>query len=120
MILNNDNFDLYAAKYYDNPQYFESNEFKDDLKRFNTIKKSFVKYSEGYDINERVLLNQIIIIYNLFGNKATEMLFFKSIGYHNYLKPFIVYLKRLPVKVLDIYTSDIAMDSVIVERLRKL
>mgnify|MGYP001578012161 CR=1 FL=1 len=120
MILTDDNFDLYGAKFYDNPQYFDNDEFKEDIKRFSYIKKAFIRYSEGFDIKERLLLNQIIIIYNLFGSAATEMLFFKTIGYHSYLKPFIVLLKRLPEKVSGIYTSDVTMDVNIVERLRKL
>jgi hypothetical protein len=118
--LNNDNFTLHATRLYNNPQCFDQVEFREDLRRFNFIKRSFEKYKKDGSLNERAVLNCIITLYNVFGDSATDLLFFKSQGHHNLLKPFLVFLNRLPYRVFDLYTSDISMDDIIVERLRSL
>lgn len=118
------NFLLYAAKHYDNPQCHDTEEFFDDLKRFQYLKRLFGKYEDTGEIRERLILNHLIIIYNVFGDVATEMLFFKLDGYYGYLKPFLVMLNRLPDKVVvnnnTVYTSDIPMDQTIIAILRKI
>lgn len=119
--IDNDNFILFAAKHYDNPQCYDSNEFYDDLKRFKYIKRLFGKYEESGELRERLVLNHLIILYNVFGDIATNMLFYKLEGYYQYLVPFLVLLHRLPEKVnigKIIHTSDISMDMHIVETLR--
>lgn len=121
--LTDSNFLLYAAKYYDNPCH-NTDEFLDDLKRFKYLKRLFVKYRETGELKERLILNHIIVLYNIFGDKATPMLFMKLKGYEQYLKPFLVLLSRLPSKVLYsdviVYTSEINMDKKIVNELRKI
>lgn len=118
------NFVLFAAKHYDNPQCHDTEEFYDDLKRFKYLKRLFGKYEETGELRERLILNHLIILYNVFGDTATKMLFFKLDGYYHYLKPFLVLLHRLPEKVivLDeiVYTSDIPMDTNIINVLRKI
>jgi hypothetical protein len=121
--LDDDNFILYAAKHYDNAQCHDTEEFLDDLKRFKYIKRLFGKYEESGELRERLILNHLIILYNVFGNEATRLLFVKLDGYLHYLKPFLVLLHRLPDVVVTnttIYTSDIPMESYIVEILRKI
>jgi hypothetical protein len=121
--IDNDNFILFAAKHYENPQCYDSDEFYDDLKRFKYIKRLFGKYEESGELRERLIVNHLIILYNVFGNIATNMLFYKLEGYHQYLVPFLVLLHRLPEKVnigKIIHTSDIQMDKNIVEVLRKI
>ena len=99
-------------------------EFLDDLKRFKYIKRLFVKYEESGDLKERLILNHLIILYNVFDDAATPMLFLKLKGYYHLLKPFLILLGRLPNKVLLgselIHTSDIEMDSNIIDVLRKI
>lgn len=121
------NFILYAAKHYDNPQCYDTNEFHDDLKRFKYIKRLFGKYEESGELRERLIINHIIILYNVFGEAATRMLFYKLVGYYHYLKPFLVLLNHMPERIDSvgapgnvIYSSDIHMDEDIVKVLRKI
>ena len=121
--LDDENFILFAAKHYDNPQCYDSEEFYDDLKRFKYLKRLFGKYEESGELRERLILNHLIILYNVFGDTATKMLFYKLEEYYSYLVPFLVLLHRLPERVnvgKTIYTSDITLDMHIVEVLRKI
>ena len=126
--LDESNFILYAAKHYDNPQCFDTVEFYDDLNRFKYLKRLFNKYIETGDIKERLILNHIVIIYNVFGVvPGNRMLFLKLKGYEKFLKPFLVFLNNLPDTVFgigenieNIHTNDIPMDSNIIDLLRKI
>lgn len=120
------NFLLYAAKNYDNPQCMDIEEFKDDLKRINYIKKLFNKYRTAGELKERLIINHLIVIYNTFGSEAaTRMLFFKLNQYKDLLKPFLVFLNYMPnyiegVEDTIIRSSDISLDSKIVAKLREI
>jgi hypothetical protein len=122
--LDNNNFLLFAAKHYDNPQCHDTTEFYDDLKRFKYLKRLFVKYQDSGELRERLILNHLIILYNVFGEAATRMLFLKLEGHYQYLKPFIVMLGFMPEKITVenkiYYSSDIDMDMHIVQVLRKI
>ena len=125
--LNDDNFLLYAAKHYDNAQCHDAEEFYDDLKRFKYLKRLFGKYKDTGELRERLILNHIIILYNVFGSAATRMLFAKLHMYKEYLKPFLVLLGHMPNKIENfddkktiLYSSDIAMDEYIINVLRKI
>ena len=124
--IDDSNFLLYAAKHYDNAQCHDTAEFYDDLKRFKYIKRLFIKYQESGELRERLILNHIIVLYNMFGDEATRMLFFKLDGFYTYLKPFLILLRRMPDAIYMVghhdivYSSDILMDSRIVEELRKI
>lgn len=117
MKLEESTFSLYASKYYDNPNCHSIEEFEEDLQRIKYIKKLFSKYKKNGELNERLVLNHIIIFYNCFGEKATNILFMKLDKYHSYLKPFISYLNYLPVTVeynkKVIYTETIRDDEVV-------
>lgn len=126
--LDESNFLLYAAKNYDNPQCYDTVEFYDDLKRFKYIKRLLNRYVEEDDLKERLILNHIIVLYNVFGPEATtKMLFLKCRGLEHLLKPFLVFLNLLPEKVENIgienktiNTKDIEMDNRILNELRKI
>jgi hypothetical protein len=126
--LDESNFLLYAAKHYENPQCFDTIEFYEDLKRFKYIKRLFNRYIEEGDLKERLILNHIVIIMNLFGIKAaTRMLFLKCRGYEHLLIPFLITLNNLPEKVENIgfdgatiLISDISLDNYVVNALRKI
>jgi hypothetical protein len=90
------NFIIYAAKHYDNPQCFDTEEFYDDLKRFKYIKRLFNRYEITGELKERLVLNHIVVLYNVFGPHATRMLLLKLRGYYGYLKPFLVLIQRMP------------------------
>jgi hypothetical protein len=117
---------LYAAKHYDNPHFFDTIEFYEDLSRFKYLKKLFGRYEETGELNERLVLNHLTVIYNVFGVEAsTRLLFLKMDNYGCYLKPFLVFLNYCPnvvykVEGRNIVTSEILLDSKIVEKLRKI
>ena len=125
--LNEKNFLLYAMKEYNNPQCTDVEEFNDDLKKIKYIKRLLNQYvSEGV-LKERLLLNHIIVFYNVFPPAAaTRILFFKiEEKFWPMLKPFLFYLKLMPedriesVMGKEIKTNEILMDQGIVDSLRK-
>lgn len=123
--LNDSNFILYAAKYYDNPQCYDTTEFYEDLKRFKYIKRLINRYIRHGDLKERLILNHIIALNNVFGPHATvKMLFMKLSGHEQYIAPFLSFLSILPsiVEIGDsrIYTTSIPTDFEITKRLRNL
>lgn len=96
MILTESTFLLYASKHYDNPQCSDISEFEEDLKRFQYLRKLFGRYRQDADLKERLILNHMIIVYNVFGLEATNMLFMKLHEFHDCLKPFVEYLNYMP------------------------
>jgi len=125
--LNEKNFLLYAMKEYNNPQCTEVEEFNDDLKKIKYIKRLLNQYvSEGV-LKERLLLNHIIIFYNVFPPAAaTRILFFKiEEKFWPILKPFLFYLKLMPEDKIEsimgreIRTNEILMDQGVIDSLRK-
>lgn len=123
MILNDDNFLLYAMNHYDNPQCHSIDEFEDDVKRFLYVKKLFSRYRNSDELRERLILNHIIVLCNVFGDHVTNMLFFK-IEKEDWpiLTTFLVYLNRMPdiVEEHGIKTSDITLNPIVVSALRKI
>ena len=89
-------FVRYAMNAYQNPACYDVKEFEEDLKRFQYLRKLFLKYKKFGDLKERLILNHIIVLYNIFGYKASNMLYMKLEGYHQYLKPFTDYLNYTP------------------------
>lgn len=117
MTLTDDNFVLYAMHHYDNPQCHSVQEFEEDLKRFLYLRKLFSRYRLNGELRERLILNHIIVLYNLFGDAATEMLFHKM-DKNDWpgLSTFLVYINRMP----DDRLIDIGIDQTIASVLRKL
>jgi hypothetical protein len=111
--LTEDNFVLYAMKNYDNPSCKGLSEFKDDLKRFSYLKRLFRKYRAGSGLKERLIINHIVIITNLFGVKASsDMLFFKIDEKHwPQLKSFLIYLNMMPPDNMLIQQDEAVLDS---------
>ena len=111
--LTEDNFVLYAMKHYDNPNCRGISEFKDDLKKFSYIKRLFRKYKPGSGLKERLIVNHIIVIYNLFGVEAsTNMLFFKvDKKYWPQLKSFLIFLNVMPPDNLTVVHDQMVLDS---------
>lgn len=124
--LSENNILLYAIKCYDKPNCIKS-EFDDDYKKFRYIKRLLQKYRLTGEIKERLLLNHLVVLQNVFGVEgSTRMLFFR-IDERDYktLKTFLIYTSAMPEKVSgikgkDIISSDIALDATIVEILRQL
>ncbi len=124
--LNNENFLIYSMKAYDKPNCLMS-EFKEDMKRFNYLKRLFNKYRKNKELKEQLVLNHLVVIYNVFGvESATRMLFFK-VAKEDYstLKTFLLFLNYMPsivfgVKGEDIRSSDIDVDLELADTLRKI
>jgi hypothetical protein len=126
--LDDSNFMLYAAANYDNPHCYDTDEFYDDLKRFKYLKRLLNRYKETGELKERLILNHITVIYNVFGpSAATRLLFFKLEGYYELLKPFLVFMNHMPDLVIGIGINnktikdvDIDLDMGIIKALRKI
>lgn len=126
--LDETNFLLYAARHYENPQCYDTIEFYDDLKRIKYIRRLFNIYQESGELKERLILNHIIILYNVFGViPATRMLFFKLYEHKEQLKPFLVFLNFMPLQIINITlqgitlkSADIISDPVIEEKLGRI
>ena len=110
--ITNENVMMFALKHYDNPQCEGEKEFQDDMKRFKYIKRLLRKYTEHGVLKERLLLNHIIVLNNVFGADAcTTLLLFKiEPTYWTQLKSFMNFLGILPEKELldiqeDLYIS---------------
>lgn len=124
--LNNDNVMMYAVKAYDRPDCIMS-EFKEDMKRFNYLKRLFRRYRKVGELREQLVLNHLVVIYNVFGPEvATRLLFFKmSKEDYTVLKTYLIFLSCMPEKVRgikgqDILSSDIPVDMEIADSLRRL
>jgi hypothetical protein len=124
--LTNENFLMYAIRNYDNPSCSGLKEFDDDLKRLRYIKRLIGRYKISGDIKERLVINHLVILYNVFGvDAATNMLFFKiQEKFWPQLKPFLILLNYMPkfvhYKGNRINESDIPLDQTIVDILRKI
>jgi hypothetical protein len=124
--LNNDNVTIYAVKAYDRPNCVMS-EFKDDMKRFNYLKRLFKRYRKLDELRERLVLNHLVVLYNVFGPEvATRLLFYKmSKDDYPALKTYLVCLSVMPdrirgIKGQDIISSDIPIDMKIADILREI
>ena len=116
--LTDENLLIYAAKHYTNPRCIDAEEFYEDLNRIKYIKRLLNKYEESGNISERLILNHLIVFFNVFGiEPALNMLEFKlDDKYWPVIKPFLIFLRYIRN---DQYT-DIKMDQNVVDVLRKI
>jgi hypothetical protein len=124
--LSNENVMIYAMKVYDKPNCIMS-EFKEDMKRFNYLKRLFRRYSKVGEMRERLVLNHLVVLYNVFGvEAATRLLFFKMAkSDYSALKTYLLFLSCMPdvvkgIKGQDIISSEISVDMGIAEILREI
>ena len=116
--LTKDNVLLFALKHYENPQATSEKEFYDDMKRFKYLKRLFKKYCKSGILKERLIMNHIIVLANVFGPDAVKVLLLFKIEPEHWpqLKSFLVFLNMLPEHEL----KEIDDDERISEVLRKL
>lgn len=116
--LNSKNFMLFAAKSYNNPQCMTEEEFQEDLQRFKYLKRLFNRYETSGELTERLILNHLVILYNVFGIKEANHMMFYKIEEKNWsvLKTFLVYLNYLPEEQY----VEVPLDKNVVEVLRKI
>jgi len=125
--LNEKNYVHFAMKFYDNRQCTSIDEFNEDLNKIKYVKRLFNRFLETGELRTNLILNHLIVIYNVFENEAaTRMLFFRvEKKFHSILKPFLIFLNRLPEKIKgidgeDIKTSHIPLNETTIKELRKI
>ena len=95
--LTEDNFLLFAIKNYENPQAVTKEDFDKDLNHFKYIKRLLKRYKNTGELKTHLLLNHFIILYNIFGEATTPMLFFKiEQDLWASMKTFVMFLGKLP------------------------
>lgn len=124
--LNDENFVMYAMKCYNSPHCIMS-EFEGDIKRTKYLKRLFRRYKISKSLKERLIINHIILLNNVFGSEATARILFYRIDERDYdiLKTFLTYLNIMPdavygIKGKNIYSRDIEIDYDITEILQKI
>tara|TARA_R110002126_G_scaffold34994_3_gene108019 strand:- start:2080 stop:2457 length:378 start_codon:yes stop_codon:yes gene_type:complete len=122
--LNEDNFLLFAVKNYHNPGSMGMSDRENDLKKIKYVKRLLNRYQKTGEISERLVLNHLVILYNVFGDATTDMLFYKlDKEFWTDLKTYLVYLQRMPLETVvspGIKETDISLNVELIEVLRAL
>jgi hypothetical protein len=124
--LTSENVLMFAVKAYDKPNMILS-EFKEDMKRFNYLKRLFRRYRKIGELREQLVINHLIVLYNVFGPEVATRLLFYKMSKEDYptLKTYLLFLSCMPevvkgIKGHDIISSDIEVDMIIANSLRKI
>tara|TARA_R110002020_G_scaffold187279_1_gene385476 strand:+ start:125 stop:517 length:393 start_codon:yes stop_codon:yes gene_type:complete len=118
--LNEKNFLIFAIKNYENPHAVTREDFDKDLNHFKYIKRLLKRYRNNGDLRTHLLINHFIILYNIFGEAATPMLFYKiDRDYWDVVKTFIIFLNRLPDHPKT-HIHDIAIDENCLQELNRI
>ena len=95
--LNEDNYLLFAIKFYDNPQAVTKDDFEDDLKRIKYVKRLLKRYKNTGVLKTHLILNHLTVLFNVFDDAAVPLLFFNlERELWSYIKSFLVFLNRIP------------------------
>ena len=95
--LNESNYMLFAIKFYDNPQSVTKDDFDDDLKKFKYVKRLLKRYKNTGVLKTHLILNHIIVLFNVFNDAAVPLLFYNlEEELWPIVKSFLVFLKRIP------------------------
>jgi hypothetical protein len=118
--LNEDNFLLFAIKNYENPQAVTKEDFDKDLNHFKYIKRLLKRYRNTGELKVHLILNHFIVLYNIFGEAATPMLFFKiEKELWSVMKTFVIFLNKLP-DYPHCYIHDIPLDDNCLTELQRI
>ena len=118
--LNEDNFRLFAIKNYENPQAVTEADFDKDLNHFKYIKRLLKRYKNTGELKSHLILNHFIVLYNIFGEACTPMLFFKiEEELWPVIKAFVLFLDKLP-EYPRCYIHDMEADKFCLEELHKI
>lgn len=118
MQLTKDNLTIYAAQNYINPKCIDSEEFFEDLKKFKYVKRLLNRYRDTGVLSERLILNHLIVIFNVFGHEAGLNILELKVELDQWgtLKPFLIFLKAIK----NTEYTNIEMDKSVVEALRNI
>lgn len=118
--LNEDNFLLFAIKNYQNPQSVTEDDFYKDLNHFKYIKRLLKRYKSTGVLKTHLLINHFIILYNIFGDATTPMLFYKmDKSFWSTIKTFIVFMNKLP-DYPHCYIHEVPIDDYCLRQLKGL
>jgi hypothetical protein len=118
--LNEDTFLLFAIKHYENPQAVTEDDFHKDLNHFKYIKRLLKRYKNSGQLKTHLLINHFIILYNIFGDATTPMLFYKiERDLWSPMKTFIIFLNRLP-DYPRCYIHDVPIDDYCMQELQRI
>jgi hypothetical protein len=116
--LNEDTFLIFAIKNYENPQAVTQEDFHKDLNHFKYIKRLLKRYKASGVLKAHLIINHFIVLYNIFGDATTPMLFYKiEKELWSSMKTFIIFLNRLP-EYPKCYIHDIEIDEYCMEQLK--
>ena len=108
--LNDDNYLIFAIKHYDNPQAVTYEDFLKDMKKFKYVKRLLKRYKKTGDLKSHLLINHFIVLYNVFQDATTPLLFYKiEKELWSPMKTFIMFLGKLPEHPRS-FISDIQVD----------
>ena len=95
--LNESNYLLFAIKFYDNPQSVTKEDFESDLKRIRYVKRLLKRYKNNGELKVHLILNHLIILFNVFNEAAVPLLFYNlEEDLWPAIKSFLVFLNRIP------------------------
>jgi hypothetical protein len=116
--LTEDNLFLYAAKHYNNPTFSDIEDFYEDLNRFKYLKRLVNRYLEGGELPDRLIMNHLIVVFNVFTIDATLNILQLKLEEKHWpvVKPFLLFLNY--IKNDDLI--GVEMDKLVIERLRKI
>ena len=105
--LNEGNYILFAIKHYENPHSVTREDFDEDIKRFKYLKRLLKRHVRGGSLRTHLIINHLIILYNVFGDAATPLLFFKmEREYWSMLKTILLYLNKYPIGLMPTLETD--------------
>jgi hypothetical protein len=121
-----DNFTIYAMKSFDKPNCIMS-EFEEDLKRIKYVKRLIRRYRVTGEMKERLILNHLIVLSNVFGVEASVKMLFYKLDREDYdiLKTFLIFLNFMPkvvfgIRGTNIHSADISIDFFVAKKLRTI
>ena len=120
-VLTNDNYMLFAMKHYDNPQSVTYDDFQEDMMRFKYLKRLFGRYVKSGVLRNHLILNHLIVLFNVFGEAAIPLLIFKiEMEYWSIMKTYLLYLNRLDPEGGNGILDEIVIDAEVTSQLSKL
>jgi hypothetical protein len=118
--LNENNYILFAIKYYENPQSVTMEDFESDLKRIRYIKRLLKRYKNTGELKTHLVLNHLIILFNVFNDAAVPLLFYNlESELWPSIKSFLIFLNRLP-EYPKTQIHDIVEDSECLSQLQQI
>ena len=120
-VLTNDNYMLFAMKHYDNPQSVTYDDFQEDMMRFKYLKRLFGRYVKSGVLRNHLILNHLIVLFNVFGEAAIPLLIFKiEMEYRSIMKSYLLYWNRLDPEGGNGILDEIVIDAEVTSQLSKL